>query len=284
MNTMFGIELIGVAVPEDGPFAGVQRNRLINQIARVVHRNRVVTPAELAQRMPPDLGGTATGSTPQMPLTTRKMPSMHGTVNRFPVDIDPCPRKDGWRLRGFRRFLRAKSSPDILTTSQRSSEYSFRPSIQTAEKAAAAKISLEIYYNELLNNASPRDHRRHYFESMLYFRPQMPVQEKRIARRRFFYQESCYLRQCRVLKGQSQTRRRMKNDAPSSQNFEPVRVLGKGSFGVVRLVREKQTDSLARPQVFAMKVIRKSEMIMSGQEAHLRAERDFLVAAEGSNW
>ncbi len=33
-----------------------------------------------------------------------------------------------------------------------------------------------------------------------------------------------------------------------------------------------------------MKVIRKSDMIRNGQEGHLRAERDFLVAAEGSRW
>ncbi|EGP86430.1 uncharacterized protein MYCGRDRAFT_13808, partial [Zymoseptoria tritici IPO323] len=36
--------------------------------------------------------------------------------------------------------------------------------------------------------------------------------------------------------------------------------------------------------VFAMKVIRKSEMLRACQEGHLRAERDFLVASEGSRW
>jgi hypothetical protein len=33
-----------------------------------------------------------------------------------------------------------------------------------------------------------------------------------------------------------------------------------------------------------MKVIRKSDMLRNCQEGHLRAERDFLVAAEGSRW
>ncbi len=33
-----------------------------------------------------------------------------------------------------------------------------------------------------------------------------------------------------------------------------------------------------------MKVIRKSDMLRNSQEGHLRAERDFLVAAEGSRW
>jgi protein-serine/threonine kinase len=37
-------------------------------------------------------------------------------------------------------------------------------------------------------------------------------------------------------------------------------------------------------QVFAMKVIRKSDMLRNSQEGHLRAERDFLVASENSKW
>ncbi|CBX95897.1 similar to TPA: Serine/threonine-protein kinase cbk1 (EC 2.7.11.1) [Plenodomus lingam JN3] len=94
-------------------------------------------------------------------------------------------------------------------------------------------------------------------------------------------------------------------------NYDIVRVLGKGSFGVVRLVREKSEhsgnlrgdNSLLTPidkvadaegqpispirkvkQVFAMKVIRKSDMLRNSQEGHLRAERDFLVASENSRW
>ena len=98
--------------------------------------------------------------------------------------------------------------------------------------------------------------------------------------------------------------------------YEMIRVLGKGSFGVVRLVREvskengepqpdqtvqsfdKNSEALAdkcgdrslidlariRDEVYAMKVIRKSDMLRSSQEAHLRAERDFLVASEKSRW
>ncbi|KAF1939843.1 serine/threonine-protein kinase cbk1 [Clathrospora elynae] len=95
-------------------------------------------------------------------------------------------------------------------------------------------------------------------------------------------------------------------------NYDIVRVLGKGSFGIVRLVREKSdpcgslrgsncsmgyldgslTPKDGKPppstrkarQVFAMKVIRKSDMLRNSQEGHLRAERDFLVASENSRW
>lgn len=76
--------------------------------------------------------------------------------------------------------------------------------------------------------------------------------------------------------------------------YEALKVLGKGSFGVVRLVREQTPEAPKRwanrpsnpprKPVYAMKVIRKSSMLLNNQEGHLRAERDFLVASEGSRW
>lgn len=73
--------------------------------------------------------------------------------------------------------------------------------------------------------------------------------------------------------------------SPFVDDYEPLKIIGKGSFGVVRLVREKSDSSYNRPkQVFAMKIIRKSDMLRSSQEGHLRAERDFLVASEGAAW
>lgn len=112
------------------------------------------------------------------------------------------------------------------------------------------------------------------------------------------------------MKSNSLARQKMKGVHVS--NYDIIRVLGKGSFGVVRLVREKSdhceslrgsccsaryldgsltprdegscTSSHKPKQIFAMKVIRKSNMLRNSQEGHLRAERDFLVASENSRW
>lgn len=50
------------------------------------------------------------------------------------------------------------------------------------------------------------------------------------------------------------------------------------------LSRRRRSNLPRNRQVYAMKVIRKADMLRNSQEGHLRAERNFLVAAEGSKW
>lgn len=93
------------------------------------------------------------------------------------------------------------------------------------------------------------------------------------------------MRETRVLQTKSQAAGSGGVSSPYIDGYEPLKIIGKGSFGVVRLVREKSEGNYNRPkQVFAMKVIRKSDMLRSSQEGHLRAERDYLVASEGAVW
>ncbi len=119
--------------------------------------------------------------------------------------------------------------------------------------------------------------------------------------RRWFYRhESDYVRETRALKTRSIRALQTSVENRSGclmDEYEVIKILGKGSFGVVRLVREKIPTSLSndasrmnawldtsRRQVYAMKVIRKSDMLRTSQEGHLRTERDLLVASEGSRW
>jgi protein-serine/threonine kinase len=109
-------------------------------------------------------------------------------------------------------------------------------------------------------------------------------------RRDWLHRETIYLREVRVMKSRNRFGKQKGADPMVSQ-YEIMKVLGKGSFGVVRLVREKEDVfspfSFLEPkkkEVYAMKVIRKSDMLRNSQEGHLRAERDFLVASEGSRW
>jgi len=185
-----------------------------------------------------------------------------------------------------------------------------KPSIATVEKAAAAKIFFESHFNQLLSTkVSPRSMRRRQLERKI-FAMALPNEQRQHKRQRWYVAETHHLRQIRALKSNTIARQNVKGVHIS--NYDIVRVLGKGSFGVVRLVREKSdhnghsgsesdagyksnpltpqlTVKASRParrvkQVYAMKVIRKSDMLRNSQEGHLRAERDFLVASENSRW
>lgn len=189
------------------------------------------------------------------------------------------------------------------------------PSILTVEAASVAKVFLELYFSSLFQNLDPRLQRQHELEQHM-FASQAAPEEQSTIRRNWLLQENEHLRQCRILKaGMRCTGREV---AISVAGYEVIKVLGKGSFGVVRLVRERggdmkplaDDDPVARSspldllrsavdgtkhgrrkfmtgekkEVYAMKVIRKSDMIRNSQEGHIRAERDFLVASEKSRW
>lgn len=61
--------------------------------------------------------------------------------------------------------------------------------------------------------------------------------------------------------------------------FESLCTIGKGSTGEVRLVKEKRTG-----KSYAMKVMKKSELLKRDQVFHIRMERDILVLGEGNPW
>merc|ERR1719175_279565 len=68
---------------------------------------------------------------------------------------------------------------------------------------------------------------------------------------------------------------RLKRSKLGAADFEPIKVIGKGAFGEVRLVQKVDTG-----HVYAMKILRKCDMVEKEQVAHVRAERDILVEAD----
>ena len=187
------------------------------------------------------------------------------------------------------------------------------PTVSSVEKAAATKAFFELHYNSLLNGPieTSRAQRRQELERNLCSRG-LSLADRQQARQEWAQAESNNLRQARVLKTRSIARQHAKGI--SIAGYEQVRVLGKGSFGVVKLVRESSQETQnpsgqsctassgsqtracvgvngAAPafrdqtkDIFAMKVIRKSDMLRNCQEGHLRAERDFLIASQHSIW
>lgn len=199
----------------------------------------------------------------------------------------PSAKGGSPRRKLSRRSRWTRSSPEGagLGTIEESTIDKPKPTILTVEKAAAAKIYLETYFNELCSEAYRRSLRRQQFHQELFRSAYMMPGNNSLTYNSFYYRESCRLRDIRILKSKCTIQAKQQNVSTCASKYEFLKVLGKGSFGVVKLVRERSDSSYSYPsRVFAMKVIRKSDMLRSSQEGHLRAERDFLVSYEGSSW
>jgi len=69
------------------------------------------------------------------------------------------------------------------------------------------------------------------------------------------------------------------NKRLSINDFESLAIIGRGAFGEVRLVR--RNDNASR-EIYALKSMKKDNMISKNQVHHIRAERDILTESENS--
>ncbi|KAL2517901.1 AGC kinase family protein [Abeliophyllum distichum] len=65
---------------------------------------------------------------------------------------------------------------------------------------------------------------------------------------------------------------RMRRNKICVDDFELLTIIGRGAYGEVRLCREKKSGN-----IYAMKKLKKSEMLSRGQVEHVRAERNLLA-------
>ncbi|KII92905.1 hypothetical protein PLICRDRAFT_37711 [Plicaturopsis crispa FD-325 SS-3] len=144
------------------------------------------------------------------------------------------------------------------------------PSLATLEKAVSARIYFENLYFPLLRHPPSREQRRLAMEKDMAEMHLSEVQKENL-RGRWRQNETDYLRD-----------RRRKVDVSA---FVKLKTIGHGAFGVVSLVKEQSTG-----QLYAMKELRKTDMLRKGQEGHVRAERDILKSASlvnspgGAEW
>jgi serine/threonine kinase 38 len=130
----------------------------------------------------------------------------------------------------------------------------------TLDKVNKAKVMLENYYNNLLQECDEREERYRRLEESMRAQG-LSEQEKNERRMLHALKETEFLR--------------LKRLKLSYNDFTPLKVIGKGAFGEVRLVQKKDTG-----HIYAMKILHKKDMLLKEQVAHVRAERDILAEAD----
>ncbi|KAF7301684.1 Kinase-like protein [Mycena indigotica] len=136
-------------------------------------------------------------------------------------------------------------------------------SSEVLPRAKGAQMKLEHYYKVAVDSAIERNTRRVELERSLQ-NATMSDERKQRQLQQLGKKESTFLRLRRTKLG--------------LDDFRTVKVIGKGAFGEVRLVQKTDTG-----KIYAMKLLRKDEMLKKDQLAHVRAERDVL-AESVSEW
>lgn len=130
----------------------------------------------------------------------------------------------------------------------------------TRQKVAAAKQYIENHYKAQMKNLQERRERRW-------------VLEQQLASSGVSEEEQMHL--IKDLERKETEYMRLQRHKMGVDDFELLTIIGRGAFGEVKLCRAKSTG-----QVYAMKKLKKSEMLSRGQVEHVRAERNLLAEVD----
>ncbi|CAL5208029.1 unnamed protein product [Lathyrus oleraceus] len=136
------------------------------------------------------------------------------------------------------------------------------PSNATQQRVEAAKHYIENHYKKQMQSLQERKERRNMLE-------------KKLADAEVTEEEQNNL--LKYLEKKETEIMRLQRHKMGADDFEPMTMIGKGAFGEVRVCREKATG-----HVYAMKKLKKSEMLRRGQVEHVKAERNLLAEVDSN--
>ena len=124
----------------------------------------------------------------------------------------------------------------------------------------AFKFFIEQHVENVIKSQKQRELRRDQLESEMA-KVDLGVQAQSQMRKMLYQKESNYIR--------------LKRAKMDKSMFQDIKILGIGAFGEVALVQKKDTGYL-----YAMKKLRKRDVLQKNQVAHVKAERDILAEAD----
>ncbi|KAH0618788.1 hypothetical protein JD844_018264, partial [Phrynosoma platyrhinos] len=120
----------------------------------------------------------------------------------------------------------------------------------TKERVTMTKVTLENFYSNLIAQHEEREMRQKKLEKVME-EEGLKDEEKRMRRSAHARKETEFLR--------------LKRTRLGLEDFESLKVIGRGAFGEVRLVQKKDTG-----HVYAMKILRKADMLEKEQDRNCR--------------
>ncbi|QCE07596.1 serine/threonine kinase 38 [Vigna unguiculata] len=160
------------------------------------------------------------------------------------------------------RSSKSKETTGIAREGSKPPTSEVAPSNVTKQKVEAAKQYIENHYKKQMKDLQERKDRRNMLEKKLAD-AEVSEEEQNNLLKYFEKKEREYMR--------------LKRHKMGADDFEPLTMIGKGAFGEVRVCREKATG-----HVYAMKKLKKSEMLRRGQVEHVKAERNLLAEVDSN--
>ncbi|KAJ0239152.1 AGC protein [Hirschfeldia incana] len=132
----------------------------------------------------------------------------------------------------------------------------------TKQKVAAAKHYIENHYKEQMKILQERKERRSLLEAKLADADVSEEDQNNLLK---------------FLEKKETEYMRLQRHKLGVADFDLLTMIGKGAFGEVRVCREKATG-----QVYAMKKLKKAEMLRRGQVEHVKSERNLLAEVDSN--
>lgn len=181
------------------------------------------------------------------PYKRLPIPNMESQENAMPSteDDDQMSESDMENLSLRQRYLQSKEKSKLKNLSP-----------------AATKFYFEQHFENVMKSTEERTKRRVQLEEEMQM-VGLSQDARNQMRQTLFQKETNY--------------NRLKRTKMDISMFDKISKIGTGAFGEVWLVRKIDTNML-----YAMKILRKSEVLKRNQVAHVKAERDMLAEADNA--
>lgn len=138
----------------------------------------------------------------------------------------------------------------------------FKGRLNKGKNPSDVKFCIEQHYDNLMKSTHERHRRRVQLEEEM---AKVGLSEEAQSKMR------------NILKQKESNYIRLKRSKMDISMFEKIAKIGIGAFGEVWLVRKIDSN-----QLYAMKILQKSEVLRRNQVAHVKAERDMLAEADNA--